>query len=815
MADSSARWEARAEAFAQARRYGFSLDGEWTGHAFRAKARSHDDGPNHGPFLGGIGTGTFSRDLSGVFSRWHLQPGYHVVQPIPQARFLIHHGTAAGSGCRFLGLGRPAGWENYTPTYGGFPADSRRYAALFPESYEWYDDPAVPYELILRCWSPMVFGDADAALPVIVYQMTVKNRTDERLSLGAALFWPNLLGWRQSRVTPVARGDLCWPGHTHAGNTARGSSITGGTGVVQMREQPAPGPRDMDGEVLICVRGPTGGEYTRELCIKSDLNAIGVAPAEQKFTQAWAEEFFASHGALPGTEKSWRAHWFEPLSSAAACRIELAPGETDEIEFMQVLDMPRVAFGSERCWDKMYTRAFGNDGRNSEKIAEHAFARVGKWEQSLSEQRRPALESPTLGSDLVKGSMLNELFFLTGGGTSWTCGMVPVEGWTRPTLGDGEHFGILEGYDDGYHYYNTFDLWIYAFPSLASTWPDVAKGVFDDYLRSAVSPDLTPRVVYRVMEDRPVLARGKIPHDIGVPMEDPWHLLNGYTMRDDPNNWLDHNPAMIISYYLLCKKCGFDVTEREWEILGELARHMESQDHDGDGLPEHAEFGDTTWDALKFEGIGAFSGGLTLAANAAMAALARSFGEAAAGSRYEDRLESGARSYVAKLWNGDYFRSTSSGIYADRIMIEALLGPFYARLAGLDAGLPEDHLISHLKSAYQYNFLDYESGSAGPLLVASKTGETMTPDGGEELQINEVLVGAAWAFCAMLYEFGLTPEAGRVADSLAAVTYRRSGLQFRTPAAWDAQGRFRAPLNMRPLAVWLLNWVSRRGQVEK
>ena len=84
------------------------------------------------------------------------------------------------------------------------------------------------------------------------------------------------------------------------------------------------------------------------------------------------------------------------------------------------------------------------------------------------------------------------------------------------------------------------------------------------------------------------------------------------------------------------------------------------------------------------------------------------------------------------------------------------------------------------------------------------------PDGGEELQINEVLVGASWAFCAMLYEYGLKDEAGQVANALATTLHVTSGLHFRTPAAWDETGQFRAPLNMRPMAVWLLNWLTIR-----
>jgi hypothetical protein len=58
----------------------------------------------------------------------------------------------------------------------------------------------------------------------------------------------------------------------------------------------------------------------------------------------------------------------------------------------------------------------------------------------------------------------------------------------------------------------------------------------------------------------------------------------------------------------------------------------------------------------------------------------------------------------------------------------------------------------------------------------------------------------------MLRHYGQAPEADDVATGLRDALYGGTGLQFRTPAAVDQHGRFRAPLNMRPLAAW---WLAR------
>jgi non-lysosomal glucosylceramidase len=145
-------------------------------------------------------------------------------------------------------------------------------------------------------------------------------------------------------------------------------------------------------------------------------------------------------------------------------------------------------------------------------------------------------------------------------------------------------------------------------------------------------------------------------------------------------------------------------------------------------------------------------------------------------------------------------------------MIDALLGPFYADLSALGTILPQERVISHLRTAYETNFLQYSDGKVGPLLIANTKNSQLRPDSGEELQINEVLIGASWVFCSMLFYYDLREEAQRVAETLIKVLYTESGLQFRTPAAWDDNRMFRAPFNLRPLAIWLLGRIREKPE---
>src|SRR5699024_4514995 len=160
-----------------------------------------------------------------------------------------------------------------------------------------------------------------------------------------------------------------------------------------------------------------------------------------------------------------------------------------------------------------------------------------------------------------------ELYFIVGGGTVWVT--KPVEGYE----GDNEifksvcHFGLLEGFDTGYYYYNTLDLWVYSFVALSKNWLKLSNKIFIDFLVSVNFQDKRKHMVYRTGTLEENLIFEKLPHDMGSAPEDPWVQLNGYTHRDNPNLWKDHNPSFVIAYYLHKQLISSEFTQKEYNIL--------------------------------------------------------------------------------------------------------------------------------------------------------------------------------------------------------------------------------------------------------
>ncbi|MFC7404669.1 GH116 family glycosyl hydrolase [Georgenia alba] len=768
----AARWD-------RARRYGFTTT-RVPSTAFVAKHRSHDDGPGHGMFLGPLGGPAFSRDLTGRFNRWHLHPGTHLVEDVDPAFLAVHHETGGTHHHRVL-----------RAEVGG----SHEVATLFPVTHERFASAELPFVVTLSAFSPVIPGDEEVAgLPVVVLDVHLEAVSGTLPTVDVAMFWPNLGGWRPSWVTTDDRGDRAWPGHHHAGNVNRAVSLdTGGMAVLQSREML---PGRAAPETCLSVTGEADG-FSRQLQYKTDQNATGVPDHEQAFTLGAVRHAFATTGRLAATpDGSWPAHWHEPVGSAVAAHLD--PGRRSaRVRFVLAMDWPEVTFGSGRAWRRPYKAAPGRTSATA--MSERAHREADSWLTRLDSWHQETLQDLTrLGwSDSVAGCVINELGLTTALGTAWVEGASPA---ADGPLERDEHLGLLEGFDDGYFYYDTTDLWHYAFPALTTAWPRLGDLVFADLEDALAASDLRERPVYRVAETRPMLHANRLPHDLGSAPEDPFVRLNGYVMRDDPNTWRDATPAHVLARLTHTRLTGSTLTERSWRRLCHAAESLATLGP----VPRHDEFGDSTWDNLALRGHSTYAAALYAAMWAVLSHEADRRGQDAA--TYDAR-RAAAVTVLDELWNGEFFRAATVGKYTEAVMPDSTWGLFYADICGAPHGVPAEQIRSHLRAAYEICHVGYDDGRVGPLLIGERDLHRYERDGGEELQVNEVLVGSGWMFAAMLRHAGLAAEADDVADSLRDVLYGGTGLQFRTPASVDRDGRFRAPLNMRPLAIW---WLGRR-----
>ena len=766
----------------RARRFGFNVT-DVPAADFTAKGESHDDGPGHGMFVGPVGGPAFSRDLTGRYSRWHLQPGTHLHADVDAAFVAVR--WVDGDVTRAVKLRRDE-------------VATHEVAALHPTSHEIFGLEGAPFEIVLTSFSPVIPGDEEAsATPVVVMDAHAVPLPgmDWLPAMDVALFWPNLNGWRASVVTSTDRGDVAWPGLHHAGNINAESAMNDGACVVQARTSAADAHRRQS--VAVAVAG-TASDYSVQQQFRLTPMATGVPDEEQAYTLDGVYDAFVRTGRLAVTpDASWEAHWHEPIGSAVAAHTGEGRGHS-HTRFVVAFDWAEVEFGMGRRWTRRYAAQRATDAV--------ALAGVGldqgdEWLAAIDASQDATLERLTQAgwSPAVAGCVVNELNLAVSLGTTWVDG-VP-DGSPGSPGHHGEHLGLLEGFDEGYFYYNTSDLWHFAFPAIALNWPRLADLVFTDLGETLDAEVRVRRPIYRPAEPRQVLVADKLPHDLGNPLEDPFVRINGYSMRDDPNTWRDSNPAYVLATAAHHRMQGRRLDARTWDRLVAAAEVTATQSGDDGSVPRHDEFGDSTWDNLGLRGYSTYTTGLCVGMWAVLAQEAAARGVDS--TAYERRRDSSQR-ILDGLWTGRFFRAASDGKYADAIMPDSLMGIFYADVAGARDIVSETRIRDHLRTAYEFAHRANGDGAVGPLLIAEEKLREYERDGGQELQVNEVLIGSAWLYTAMLARYGLAGQAGEVAGALTGVLYGATGLQFRSPAAVNASGKFRAPLNMRPLAAWWL-----------
>jgi len=532
-------------------------------------------------------------------------------------------------------------------------------------------------------------------------------------------------------------------------------------------------------------------------------------------SDVWAD--FAADGRLGDVVDGRPSQPGEAIGAAIAATVELAPGATKRVSFVLAWDLPVVEFGSGTRWYKRYTRFFDRSGANAWAIGAEALGCRSDWSTAIDAWQAPILADPTR-PEWYKGALFNELYYLVDGGTVWTNG----EPFHRPEPADGAaalpaadrspdgeatdslgHFAILECYD--YPFYNTLDVNFYASWALLLLWPELDVGVVRDFA-ATVDLDDTDIVTVGLKGDlAPRKRRGAMPHDLGAPNEDPFLRPNAYHWRDI-NIWKDLNSKFVLQVW---RDVEFvpapDLARDTWPAVVQAMDYLGGYDRDADGLPEHDGQPDQTYDMWSMTGPSAYTGALWLAALRAAIRLGEMVGDAATVARFRELHDRGSLSFEAKLWNGRSYRfDASAEASSDSVMADQLAGQWYADATGLGDLVAPERILTALRTVYESNVLGFGGGNMGAV-------NGIRPDGSIDEsteQSAESWTGTSYALAAFMIGRGLTEEGWRTAHGTFAVTYGQ-GLWFRTPEAYLEDGRYRAAMYLRPLAIWAIEHALR------
>jgi len=744
-----------------------------------------DDGYWQGAPVGGFGAGTFSLTYRGDFARWHIQGGVHKYQTIDGNQFAMFQkaeGDAEGF-AQVLAAYHPRSNALHAWKW-DYPVGEGDYYALYPKSWFDYRSEKFPAHVVLEQFSPILPDNyKETSYPVAVYRWHAENPTRKRVTVSVLLSWENMLGW--FRTTSRDFSDSLNEGnYNRAASELLGSTGTM-KGIIFERNHIGAVQDAWDGQWTVASLESPGVELT--YLATFDPGGDG--------KEVW--QSFSKDGRLSNSGDKWTSTG-ERLAAAVAVRFTLEPGEKRVVPMVVAWDMPIVEFGAGRKWYRHYTEFYGASGLNSWAIARDGLKNAAAWSDAIDAWQAPYVndESKPLW---YRGMLFNELYVLADGGSFWGRAL-GSDAKAAPV------YSFMECYD--YPFYETLDVRFYGSMPLLKFWPDIEKNVMRAFA-ATVPQESNEKMIWQWKSQQTGTnsfkirkAKGAVPHDLGVPNEDPFMQINQFSWQDT-NGWKDLNPKFVLMVYrdfILTGARDKELLRDTWPAIQESLAYLAKYDTDGDGIPENGGYPDQTYDTWVVRGESAYSGGLWLAALRSAEEIAKQLGDSSAITKYHDLFARAQASYIKKLWNGEYFRYDTQSEYRDNIQADQLSGQWYANMTGLGDLVPRDMQLSSLKKIYNFNVLKFADGSMGAVNGIASDGTIIKTNE----QIEEVWTGTTFALAALMLQDGLKDEAFRTAWGVYHTSYETKGYWFRTPEAWDISGNYRASMYMRPAAIWAM-----------
>jgi non-lysosomal glucosylceramidase len=749
-----------------------------------------DDGYWQGVPVGGLGAGTFSRSYRGDFARWHIKAAVHKYEPVYANQFAMFQqseGDAKGV-AQVLMNGQPQGSE-LSAWQWNYPMGAGNYYALFPKAWFDYQWKRFPAHVTLEQFSPVIPENyRESSYPVAVYRWHADNPTDKTVTVSVLLSWTNMAGWFRTFTRDFA-------GTPNQGNHNDYHSEPiedAGTmkGIVFSRNH-AGAANEWDGQFAIAALDNPGVEVTYQTTWQASGDG----------KEVWAP--FSKDGRLANDTKSWVSDK-EKLAGTIALRFTLRPGEKKIIPMVLAWDFPVVQFGEGRKWDRRYTDFYGTSGNNAWKIARDGLLHAAEWSEAIDRWQAPYINDQSKPL-WYRGMLFNELYAITDGGTFWgrEAGSDPKAAAT---------FALLECFD--YAYYGTLDVRFYASLPLLKFWPQIDKQVLREFAATVQKewPEQGLAVWKSQQTGAPVTHKrkkiGAVPHDLGVPESDPFIAVNEPGWQDT-NDWKDLNSKFVLMVYrdyVLTGRKDKEFLRESWPAMRAAIEYLRQFDHGG-GVPENSGYPDQTYDDWVVSGVSAYSGGLWLAALRAGEETARIVGDVKTSIEYHALFLKGQKTYVTRLWNGEYFRYDTGSESKDDIQTDQLAGQWYANLTGLGDIVPHAMEKSALKKIFDFNVMKFGDGQMGAANGMAADGKILT-----NAEAKEVWVGTTEGYAGLLMSEGMQDEAWKSSWGLYHVIYESKGYWFRTPEAWDITGNFRAGMYMRPMAIWALEMTPPRAK---
>ena len=248
-------------------------------------------------------------------------------------------------------------------------------------------------------------------------------------------------------------------------------------------------------------------------------------------------------------------------------------------------------------------------------------------------------------------------------------------------------------------------------------------------------------------------ADGRIPHFFAP---DLLHVDNGFDR-------VDMNPQyvmMVCRDYLWTGDRAF--AEENWSKVVRAMASTQALDGDGDGIPDR-DTRRNTYDQWDLEGSPAYICSLWLGALRSAIRLAHDLGRFVEEAKWTDLLARASKSFISRLWNGEYFNLWVSETGKDECcMSDQLSGEWYTGMMGLGHSIPAKNLHGAVDAVYRHNF-DFEFGLCNAKYPVGRKPHFRTH---QNLQAAGNWTGIEYANAALMIELGRVEQGLEVVRSV-------------------------------------------------
>ncbi|MBE3666546.1 glucosylceramidase [Vibrio navarrensis] len=370
----------------------------------------------------------------------------------------------------------------------------------------------------------------------------------------------------------------------------------------------------------------------------------------------------------------------ESVTALVCVQVELQPGETVDLRYLQVMDHSKIWLDDLRT-EKAYTNFFPKHQRATWMIKE-VLSQLDKIEEKIVKQQNDFL---SLANQNMQNKETAERYS--------TMAMNTLSFLSESTVWDCENRFLVKECVD-YPFFNSLDVYFYGSFSILYLLPELDGSVMQAFADAILSTDDTKRR-YWEYEDKPFAELndakyegpralyGAVIHDLGSPFDIKPDAYSWHNVKE----WKDLAPKFILMVYRHYQQTkNKQLVEYCWLAVKESIHYLSSLIEEGDSLPlVHGT--DDTFDNLSSHGISIYCASLWAAGLKAAGELAHIMQEPSLAEEYKQQSQRALSTIENSLWDEQkgYYH-----FYATPIQTKHLTGKDYQPLEALGIVLTGD-----------------------------------------------------------------------------------------------------------------------------